>query len=115
MKDTIERTPFTLALVQMLVEGGEKHSNLRRAETLIHAAASAGAKVVVLPECMDLGWTHPSALTLAEPVHEGKAASLLCKLAKKHGIYICDLKLKCKGNSFFRLCIVSLASCRLFS
>ena len=89
MKDTIERTPFTLALIQMLVEGGEKHSNLRRAETLIHAAAGAGAKVVVLPECMDLGWTHPSSQTEAEPIPGGEPYERLSRTAAKHGIHIC--------------------------
>lgn len=81
---------FTLAMVQMRVEGGALETNLEHAEAMIGEAAAQGAQVVLLPEAMDLGWTHQSALTLAEPVPEGKTASLLCHLAREHQIYICS-------------------------
>lgn len=81
---------FKLAMAQMRVEGGALETNLLHAEEMIAEAADQGAQIVLLPEAMDLGWTHPSALTLAEPVPEGKTASLLCYLAKKFGIYICS-------------------------
>jgi predicted amidohydrolase len=81
---------FKLAMAQMRVVGGALEANLEHAGEMIAEAAAQGAQVVLLPEAMDLGWTHPSALTLAEPVPEGKTASLLCKLAKIHGIYICS-------------------------
>ena len=60
--------PFKLALLQMRVEGGEAVRNLRRAEALIQAAAAGGAECVVLPEAMDLGWTHPLSRIRAEPI-----------------------------------------------
>ncbi len=86
----VELPSFKLAMAQMRVVGGALETNLEHAGEMIAEAAAQGAQVVLLPEAMDLGWTHPSALTLAEPVPEGKAASLLCKLAKKYGIYICS-------------------------
>ena len=52
---------FKLALLQMHIEGGNKKRNLRRAEVLISEAVKNGADVVLLPEAMNLGWTHPSA------------------------------------------------------
>ena len=85
-----ESPSFKLAMLQMRVVGGALETNLLHASEMIAEAAAQGAQVVLLPEAMDLGWTHPSALTLAEPVPEGKPASLLCMLAKKHGIYICS-------------------------
>ena len=50
-----------LALGQMLVEGGEPAANLERAVAMIEEAARRGCQIVVLPECLDVGWTHPSA------------------------------------------------------
>ena len=49
-----------VALTQMLVEPGEKQANLARAESWIGQAAERGAEIVVLPEAMPLGWTHPN-------------------------------------------------------
>ncbi len=57
-----------IAVGQMLVEGGAVSDNLARAEQMIAAAALQGCNVVVLPECLDVGWTHPDAVALAEPI-----------------------------------------------
>ena len=56
---------FQLALIQMRVAGGEKQRNLGHAEELVAEAARGGAQIVLLPEVMDLGWTHSSALSQA--------------------------------------------------
>ena len=50
-----------LAMGQMLVEGGRPQENLARAVEMTAQAGRQGCQVVVLPECLDLGWTHPSA------------------------------------------------------
>ena len=57
---------FKLALVQMYVEPGNLQKNLSNAEKLIAEAAAGGADFVLLPEVMDLGWTHPSAKQYAK-------------------------------------------------
>ena len=62
---------FTLAMLQMQVEAGNRDSNLAHARTLIQEAAANGARVILLPEVMDLGWTDPSAATDAAPVPGG--------------------------------------------
>ena len=54
-----------VAMGQMLVTGGAVEDNLDRAVTLIHEAGEQQADILVLPECLDLGWTHPSARELA--------------------------------------------------
>jgi predicted amidohydrolase len=46
---------------QMRVEGGAPDANLDRAVEMIRKAAAARCDVVVLPECLDLGWTWPEA------------------------------------------------------
>ena len=59
---------FTLALIQMLVIGGDRQSNLKHAGERIKEAAQHGADIILLPEAMDLGWTDPSALTEAQSI-----------------------------------------------
>src|SRR6188768_3451844 len=66
-------TSFKLAMVQMRVDGGAKDKNLARAEDRIAEAAQNGAEVVLLPEALTLGWTHPSSLTEAEPIPSGES------------------------------------------
>ena len=46
---------FTLGLGQILVEGGAREANLRRAEGAIRELARQGADLVLLPEAMNLG------------------------------------------------------------
>jgi predicted amidohydrolase len=80
---------FTLAMVQMTVAGGQQSENLDRAEARIAEAATAGAHVIVLPECLDLGWTHPSSQALAEPIPGGSPYERLAAAARRHDVYVC--------------------------
>lgn len=85
----MKRHAFKLALVQMLVRGGKPDENRERAVEKIKEAAKNGAQVILLPEAMNLGWTHPSAKKLAEPIPDGKTCQTLSALAQKYKIYIC--------------------------
>jgi predicted amidohydrolase len=80
---------YKLAMVQMQVDGGALDQNLQRAAQHISRAAGNGAKIALLPEMMDLGWTHPSAKNLAYAIPEGKTCRFLCELAKKYKIFVC--------------------------
>ena len=62
---------WKLAMVQLAVRGARPGENLARAIERIGAAAAAGARVALLPEALDVGWTHPTAAALAEPIPEG--------------------------------------------
>ena len=81
---------FKLAMIQMEVRGGDKEWNVGHALELIAEAAAHGAQVALLPECMDLGWTHPSSLTQAESIPEGGVCTALRQAAVQHSIYICS-------------------------
>ncbi len=72
---------------QMLVRPGEPEANLRRARQLIAEAAEGKCRIVVLPECLDLGWTHPSARELAQPI-PGPAFDRLAAEAARYGIHV---------------------------
>ncbi|MFN8261762.1 MAG: carbon-nitrogen hydrolase family protein [Chitinophagales bacterium] len=77
-----------VAMAQLLVEGGEPERNMQRAATLIEKAAKQEAQLVLLPETLDLAWTHPSALEEAEPI-PGKRSDFFCRLAKQFNIWLC--------------------------
>jgi len=85
----LQRNSFKLALAQMLVEGGRKEANLRRALERINEAAANGAQVVVLPETMTLGWTHWSATRDADEIPEGDCCLRLREAARGNRIYVC--------------------------
>ena len=76
-----------IGMIQMLVQGGEPQVNLARAAAHIAEAAVAGCQVVVLPECMDLGWTDPSARILAQPI-PGPHTGTLAAAAAAHRVHV---------------------------
>lgn len=77
-----------IGLGQLLVEGGEPDRNIERAIELVEEAVEAKCDLILLPETMDLAWTHPSALNEAEPI-PGKYSDIFSEQAKKHNIWIC--------------------------
>jgi predicted amidohydrolase len=78
---------FMVGMAQMLVEGGESDANLTRAEEMIARAADDGCAVVVLPETLDAGWTHPGAVAVAEPI-PGPTCDRLAEAAVEAGIHV---------------------------
>ncbi len=76
-----------IAMGQMRVEGAAPEANLARARCMIAEGAAQGAAIVVLPECLDLGWTHPCARALAQPV-PGPRCDVLREAAIGHGVYV---------------------------
>ena len=80
---------FKLALAQLPVIGGEREENLRCAVEHIAQAADAGAAIVLLPEALDCGWCHDSALTDAGTIPDGGACMRLRDAAREHRIHVC--------------------------
>jgi predicted amidohydrolase len=78
---------FSIGMGQMLVEGGRPEDNLDRAERMIEEAGRRGCYFLVLPECLDLGWTHPSARDLAQPL-PGPYSDRLAAAARRAGVYV---------------------------
>lgn len=81
--------PFPLAMAQMWVTAGDLPGNLDRARQRIAEAAARGARIVLLPEAMDLGWTDPSAADHASPIPDGAACQALRRAAQAHRIWVC--------------------------
>ncbi|MDA3939983.1 MAG: carbon-nitrogen hydrolase family protein [Spirochaetia bacterium] len=97
---------FKLALIQMLVEGGRKEENLFHAEELIFRASEGGAQIALLPECMDLGWTHTSSQSEAEAIPDGKPYKRLSRTAKENNIYICAGLTESNGSKIFNSAVL---------
>jgi len=81
--DMEEVTPpltYKVGMGQILVEGGAVEANLNRAVSMIDQAAEKGCQIIILPECLDWGWTYPSAKKLAKPI-PGPYSNILSKSA----------------------------------
>ncbi|MCP4176419.1 MAG: hypothetical protein GY756_01525 [bacterium] len=76
-----------IGMGQILVEGGNYKNNLKKAVDMIHKAAAEKCHFIVLPECLDLGWTFPKAGELAEPI-PGKYSNVLANAAAEVKIYV---------------------------
>lgn len=76
-----------IAMIQMRVIFSEAGQNLSHAEELVAQAAAQGAKICVLPECMDIGWGNPKAAQFAEPI-PGITSQKLCEIARKNNVYL---------------------------
>lgn len=89
-----------VGMIQLLVEGGESERNLERAAKYIEEAAKQNVDIVLLPETLDLGWTHPCIHAEAESI-PGKRSDFFCELAKKYNVYICCGLTEKEDDKFF--------------
>lgn len=97
---------FKLALVQMYVTPGDLQKNLSHATQLINEAAAGGANVILLPEVMDLGWTHPSARQSAETIPGGKTYKSLAKAAKRNNVWLCCGIVEKDGDAIYNAAVI---------
>lgn len=107
MKDEIGsmNDSILIGMGQQLVIPGEPEENLRRAEAMIAQAAAQNCKVVVLPECLDLGWLDSSMDTLAQPI-PGKYSSRLADAARDNGIYVAAGLTERAGDRFYNSAVL---------
>ena len=97
-----------IGMGQILVEGGAAAPNLDRAVQMIHRAANAGCDIVVLPECLDLGWTWPEARKLAAPIPSERSTQLAAA-AQQRGIWVAAGLTERDGDRVFN-CAVLVSS-----
>jgi predicted amidohydrolase len=90
---------------QMLVQPGQPDRNLARAVEMIRQAATAGCRIVVLPECLDLGWTDPSAARDAAPI-PGERSDRLAAAARASGIFVVAGLTEREGNDVYNAAVV---------
>lgn len=105
-QSTSSVSPFNLAVIQMYVEPGRLEKNLDHAEELIREAAAGNADVVLLPEVMDLGWTHPSAKELAGDIPEGETCQRLCRAALENNVFVCAGIVERDENAIYNAAVI---------
>lgn len=96
---------YQVAMAQIWVEGGSPDRNLARARDAIARAASQGCRLVVLPECTNLGWTHPSARSLARAI-PGEHFDSIASAAAEHGIYVVAGLVERAGDQIFNAAVL---------
>ena len=89
MSEAQEPVPRSVrvGMCQLLVKAGAVDDNLARARALLARAREERCDVALLPECLDLGWTHPEAPRRAQPV-PGPVSDVLAEAAREHGIWV---------------------------
>jgi predicted amidohydrolase len=92
-------------MAQMLVEGAKPAANLERAEAFIRDAGSKSCHIVVLPECMDLGWTDPSARSRAQPI-PGSHSQQLAQAAARWGLYVVAGLVERAGDQIYNAAVL---------
>jgi len=97
--------PVRIAMAQILVEGGQPKANLQRAVQAIREAAAQGCRLVVLPECLDLGWTHPCAHDLAQPI-PGAHVEALVRAAREHCVFVAAGLVERHGSRLFNAAVL---------
>ncbi len=90
----------------MEVRGGDRSWNVQKAVELVAEASSNGAQVALLPECLDLGWTHPSSQSLAEEIPGGEACTALMHAAAKNEIYVCAGLTEKAGDDVYNSAVI---------
>jgi predicted amidohydrolase len=76
-----------IGIGQMLVEFGAAAENLERACAMIRRAGEQRCDFIVLPECLDLGWTFPEAAGHASPI-PGPRTVQLAAAARAAGVHV---------------------------
>ncbi|HEX3148365.1 MAG TPA: carbon-nitrogen hydrolase family protein [Gemmataceae bacterium] len=94
-----------IGMAQTLVVGGRPEPNLDRAVAAIHQAADLACKIVVLPECLDLGWTDPSARDLAQSI-PGPHFDRLAAVAQSLHVWVAAGLVERHGSRLFNSAVL---------
>ncbi len=73
----------------MEVIGGDQAGNLERARIMISEAATNKIDLILLPEVMDFGWTHPSVSVYSKGEKIISTIKVMAEIAYLHKIHIC--------------------------
>ena len=72
----------------------------------IDEAAAKGAKLLLLPEAFDLGWSHPVTETEASTIPDGDVCMVLRESARNNDVYICAGLIEKAGNQIFNSAVI---------
>lgn len=84
---TMENKSIRIGMGQMRVVPGDIETNLASAKKMIAGAGRQNCQAVVLPECLDAGWTFSGAAELACPI-PGRTTDALRDAAVRSGVFV---------------------------
>lgn len=90
---------------QIKIEAGRPDQNLTRAVAAIASASAAGCDLIVLPECLDIGWTDSRARVLAQPI-PGEYVDRLARAARQHRIHVAAGLVERAGEQLFNAAVL---------
>lgn len=105
-------TKLRIGMAQILVAGAQPTANLDRATQYIRDAADKGCRLVVLPECLDLGWTDPCARRMAQPI-PGDHSQRLVEAAAQSGVYVVAGLVERAGDRLYNAAVLIDSSGRI--
>lgn len=94
-----------IGLGQTLVVPGEISENLARVAAMVEEAHGQGCDIVVLPECVDVGWADLRAAELATAI-PGETSEFLCALAKRFQIMIASGLTERDGDTVYNAAVL---------
>jgi len=97
--------PIRIGMAQMLVEGGNPEANLVRAAGMIADAGKQGCDIVVLPECLNYGWTHPSARGAA-PSIPGSHCDALVEATRSANLWTIAGLVEAAGDQLYNAAVM---------
>ncbi len=98
-----------VGLGQMLVEAGRYDENLDRAADMGRRAAEERCDVLVLPECLDAGWTNPAAGEFATALR-GPTTDRLADIAATYGLMVAAGFTERSGRDIYNAAVLIDAS-----
>jgi len=93
--------------VQMISQNGKVAENLERALPFVEDAAKRGAKLIVLPEFMPVGYIFTKAIWDAGEPKVGQTVEWLCRHSKRLGVYLGTSYLEADGEDFFNTFVIT--------
>jgi predicted amidohydrolase len=98
---------FSLALGQIHVRPGRKAENIAGAiKTIDSVVGLRGCDVILLPEALPVGWTHPAARQEAESIPDGEWCAALGKAAKRNKVWVCSGVIERDGDRIFNSAVL---------
>ncbi len=94
-----------IGIGQMHVDAGNPEYNIGNAAGFIQKAAKLKCDVIVLPECLDLGWTNSSAWLRSQPI-PGIYSRVLQDAAQKNHIHVVAGLTEREGNAIYNSAIL---------
>lgn len=96
-----------VATVQVVSENGRIQGNLENATRFLEAAASQGARLILLPEFLATGYIFNKSIWDAGEPHEGPTVTWLKETSKRLGVWLGASFLEAEDADFFNTFVLA--------